>query len=112
MMTIPLSPLPSQFFTVGLGDQICQINVYQKNVPAFMMTMGVYVDLYVNNSLIIGGVIAENLNRIVRDLYLGFEGDLVFYDTTGQGRDPYYTGLGTDFVLVWIEPGELPAGVG
>jgi hypothetical protein len=109
---IPLSPVSSQSFSVVLGDQICQIKVRQKNVPAFMMTMGIYVDLYVNNALIIGGVIAENLNRIVRDLYLGFQGDLVFYDTTGQGRDPYYTGLGSDFVLLWIEPEELPPGVG
>ena len=56
--------------------------------------------------LIIGGVICENLNRIVRSLYLGFAGDLAFIDNQGS-TDPVYTGLGTRYSLAYIEADEL-----
>lgn len=101
---IPLQPVPNQVVTVTLANQLCQINVYQK-------AYGLFVDLYVSNVLIIGGVIAENLNRIVRSLYLGFVGDLAFIDNQGN-LDPVYTGLGTRFSLAYIEASELPAGQG
>jgi hypothetical protein len=43
----------------------------------------------------------------VRDLYLGFSGDLFFADTQGT-NDPYYTDLGTRYLLVYVTPGEVP----
>ena len=95
MQIIPLQPVPNQTLQVTLAGQSCAINVYQK-------FYGVFVDLYVGGTLIIGGVIAENLNRIVRDAYLGFVGDLAFYDTQGES-DPTYAGLGTQFILLYIE---------
>jgi len=109
MQIIPLTAVPSQLVNVLLAGQNCQIKVYQKST-------GMFVDLYVDNALIIGGVIAENLNRIVRDAYLGFVGDLVFYDTqstvqadgTLGGADPSYTGLGAQFQLLYVTAAELP----
>jgi len=68
---------------------------------------GLFIDVFVNNQLIIGGVICENLNRIVRDSYLGFIGDLIFYDTTKGGNDPDYTGLGSRYLLVYLEQSDL-----
>ena len=96
---VPLQAVPSQIVSVGLGDQVCQIKVYQK-------FYGLFVDLYVDDSLIIAGVIGENLNRIVRSAYLGFEGDLCFFDFEGA-EDPRYEGLGTRFALVYLTQAEL-----
>ena len=101
---VPLQALASQNVEVQLGNQICQINVYQK-------LFALYVDLYVNDVLIIGGVICQNLNRIVRDLYLGFVGDLCFIDNQGD-TDPNYLGLGTRYSLLYLTPADLPPGVG
>lgn len=104
MQVIPLQPGPNQTVTVNLDDQVCQINVYQKST-------GLFLDLFVNNALIIGGVICENKNRIVRSLYLGFQGDLAFADSQGSA-DPDYTGLGGRFALLYLSPGDLPPGEG
>ena len=73
MLIIPIKPQASQQVNVPLAGQPCTINVYQK-------TTGLYVDLYVNDVLIIGGVIALEANRIVRSAYLGFIGDEVEED--------------------------------
>ena len=81
-----------------LGGQSCNISVYQERY-------GLYLDLYVNGTFLLGGVICENLNRLVRSAYLGFTGDLTFYDTQGTD-DPHCTGLGGRFVLLYLEPGD------
>lgn len=99
MQIIPLKPLPSQTVSVGLANQNCTLNVYQKST-------GLFMDVYVNGALIIGGVICENLNRIVRSAYLGFVGDFSFVDTQGS-EDPVYTGIETRFFLMYIEQSEL-----
>jgi hypothetical protein len=104
MQIIPLQPVPSQTVAVLLADQNCQIKCYQKST-------GMFLDLYVDDALIIGGVICLNLNRIVRSLYLGFIGDLAFIDSTGSA-DPIYTGLGDRFNLAYLEVSELPPGQG
>lgn len=106
MMIIPMQPIASQSFQVTLANQNVQINIYQK-------FFGLFCDLYnvSNNKLIIGGVLCENLNRIVRSLYLGFVGDLEFVDTQGK-TDPYYTGLGSRYLLAYLETTDLAAGEG
>lgn len=91
---IPISDNPSQILTVALQGQQCTINLYQKRT-------GFYLDLYVNNALIIGGVICQNLNPVVRDAYLGFLGDLYFNDTQ-DSTDPSYPGLGTRYQLIYV----------
>ena len=104
MQTIPLQASPNQTLDVALASQPCQLDVSQT-------TLGLFIDVYVSNVLIIGGVLCENLNRIVRDLYLGFVGDLVFYDTQGSS-DPNYAGLGSRFQLVYLETTDLLPGQG
>ena len=101
MQVVPLNPIPAQQLSTLLNGQTCQIKVYQK-------FYGVFVDLYVSNSLIIGGVIAQDMNLIVRSLYLGFVGDLAFVDTQGDD-DPDFTGLGSRFLLVYDTPADLAA---
>lgn len=99
MQVVPLQALPNQTLNIQLNGQSCTLNVYQ-------LSTGMFMDVLVNDVLIIGGVICENLNRIVRSLYLGFIGDFAFVDT--QGTDPpVYTGLGTRFYLLYLLPTEL-----
>jgi hypothetical protein len=102
MLIVPLQAIPNQTVTVTLSGQVCQIDCYQT-------TGGLFVNLYVNNTLIIGGVIGETNNRIVRSAYLGFDGDLAFIDNQSGNEDPYYTGLGTRWSLAYITPEELAA---
>lgn len=104
MLIVPLQPVPNQSVQCQLGGQACTLNIYQ-------YAYGLFVDVLVGTTAIISGVIAENANRIVRSLYLGFVGDFVFQDTQGTD-DPVYTGLGTRFQLVYLEAADLPAGEG
>lgn len=93
ILTIPLQPVKSQVVSVQLGGQSCRIKVHTR-------TFGLYVDLYVNNALLIGGVLALNNNKIVRSKYLGFTGDIYFYDTQGT-QNPSYESLGSRFILCY-----------
>lgn len=97
---IPTQPVPSQTVACIVGQQSCTINVRQA-------AQGMFVDLYVNNAPIILSVMAYNANRIVRDAYLGFIGDIAIYDLAGNA-DPYYSGMGSRFQLVYIPASELP----
>lgn len=101
---IPLQSTPNQTLAVPLAGQSCDLNIYQK-------APGLFIDVFLNGETVILGVICQNANRIIRDLYLGFAGDFAFFDTQGSD-DPVYTGLGGRFQLVYIEASELPEGVG
>lgn len=113
MLVVPLKPVANQSLAVLLNNQSCQINVYQK-------AFGLYLDLYVSNAPIICGVICQNYNRIVRSLYLGFQGDFWFADTQSVpdvnglliGNNPDYTGLGSRYILEYLAPSDLPGGIG
>lgn len=104
MLVIPLQSVPAQVVSVALNNQACTINIRQT-------TTGIYVDLLVNNALVIGGVIGQDRNRIVRSVYLGFIGDLAFVDTQGFD-DPVFTGLGARWILGYFAPAELPGALG
>jgi hypothetical protein len=99
MQIVPLNAVASQQLQVTLGGQACQLNLYEKST-------GLFMDVLVSGSLIIGGVICLNRTVIVRDAYLGFIGDFAFVDT--QGADfPVFTGLGTRFLLCYLTPVDL-----
>ena len=109
MFIIPLQPVPNQTVNTQLTGQNCNINAYQR-------FYGLFFDLYVNNTLIIGGVFCLNQVLLVRSTYLGFIGDFSFYDMTGKGNNPTYTGLGSQFNLIYLTPADitnlnLPVGV-
>jgi len=97
--TIPLQSVPSQVLSVILNSQQCQLKVYQKST-------GLYIDVYLNGSLLKGGQICQNENRIIRDAYYGFVGDMAFVDSQGS-NDPDYTGLGGRFTLNYFDPDEV-----
>jgi hypothetical protein len=99
MLIVPLTSVASQTVRISLGGQACKINVFEKST-------GVYLDLYVNDSPIITGRLCMNNNKLVRDAYLGFVGDLVFVDSQGS-QDPTSDGIGSRFALTYLEAGDL-----
>lgn len=104
MTPVPLQPVPNQTTQIILNNQNCQITVFQTSDALFMT-------LLVNDGEITGSVICQNQNRIVRDLYLGFIGDFIFYDTQPDPingpSDPSYSGLGGRFQLLYLSPADL-----
>lgn len=103
MQLIPIADTYTQIVSVTLAGQACTLNLYQK-------ATGFFCDLYVNGALVIGGVRCLNLNRIVRNLYFGFAGDLIFTDTQGT-HHPSSPGLGSRFLLLYLELSDL-GGIG
>lgn len=99
MQIIPIQAVENQAVTVTLAGQACQINLYAK-------LYGLFADLYVSNTLVIGGTLVLDRNRLVRSTYLGFIGDLIVYDTQGT-NDPSFDGLGSRYMLAYLEASEL-----
>lgn len=105
MQTVPLQAVPSQKIKTVLDSQIVELDIYQ-------LRYGMFINVYVNSVLEIGAVICQNLNRIIRNAYLndrvGFAGDFVFNDTQGL-TNPYYTGLGSRYELLYLTQAEINA---
>ena len=90
---IPLVVAPSQTLNVQLGDQPCRLNIRQRRT-------GLFVDLFVQDVAVFLGVKALDRNKLVRDAYLDFIGDLYFVDTQGT-NEPTYDGLNGRYLLLW-----------
>jgi hypothetical protein len=118
MLQIPVSAVASQTLSIVLDGQSCQIAIYQKQpiVDEYGVAAGLFFDL------IVGGVAVVNTRRcldrtpILQDAqYFGVVGEFMFLDTsatqggppTFNGAPPYYTGLGTQFVLLYLEAADL-----
>lgn len=98
---IPLTDAPVQLVNVTLGSQACLIRIYTKTINAPVQPPGgiptdppvyenvnpVFLDLFVNDVLILGGVLCLNESLMVMDRALGFVGDLAMIDTQGN-EDP------------------------
>lgn len=102
MLNIPLQAVPNQKLSVTLSGQQTQLRIFTS------IDGKLFMDVQMNNADIITGVICQNNNRIVRDAYLGFVGDLFFTDTQGS-NDPEYSGLGSRYVLVYLSAAEVAA---
>jgi hypothetical protein len=119
MLLVPIQDTPTQQVRVTVGAQPCLLNLYQldnstvaaNDTTEVLPLQVLYMDVYVGTTLIIGGVACQNLNRIVRDLYLGFIGDFVFNDTQGSS-DPVSPGLGSRYQLIYLDVADLPVGQG
>lgn len=99
MQIIPLTSVPSQTLSIVLAQQNCKISVYQ-------LSTGLFLDLTLNGSLIVSAIACRDRVYLVRQPYLGFIGNLSFMDTQGLD-DPDYTGLGSRFVLMYLESSDL-----
>lgn len=104
MLIIPLRAVPAQTVDVILGEQFATLTLRQ-------LATGLYMDVQVSGNEVVGLVKCQNLNRIVRNSYLGFIGDLVFVDNSGENgqpsQDPYFTGLDGQFTLIYLELADL-----
>ena len=120
MLQIPVSAVPSQTLSIVLDGQSCQIAVYQKQpiVDEYGVAAGLFFDLSVGGVLIINTARCLDRTPILQDRqYLGVEGEFMFFDTlataggppTFNGSPPYYTGLGTQFLLLYLEASDLAA---
>lgn len=99
MRSISIEPIKSQTISVDLAGQQCSIRLIQRET--FM-----YMDLTVNGNPIMQGVPCLYGNKMVRYKYLGFRGDLVFVDNTGE-LNPSYEGLGGRHILYYLEESEI-----
>ena len=113
MLIVPVQAVPSQTLTVTLAGQPTQLNIYTMSGGAGP-AVSLFMDVYVSGSPIITSVICQNANRIIRDLYLGYIGDFAWFDTQPQmihgvstPADPYYTGLGSRWILAYLTPTDL-----
>ena len=102
---IPTTPIPFQTLTVLLANNRVRVDLYQKST-------GMFCDLYLDDTLITGGVPCQVGNPIVRSAYQGFPGNIAFFDLhVGQPPlipeadpgDVYYTGLGTRYFLAYSD---------
>lgn len=108
MQIIPITNAASQVFNILLADQDVDIKIY-------MNATGLFMDLYLEKQLLLGGIRCQNMNRIVRDDYFGFIGDLMFMDLQGDEDPKYVKGsndLGTRYELLYLENSDLHALVG
>jgi hypothetical protein len=99
MQLIPLMAVPSQTIQPTLGGQRTRINIYHR-------TTGLYCDVFLNDVIVVGGVVCHQNSLIVRDFYRGFAGDLMIVDQQGND-DPQWNGLGIRWVLYWLEPWQI-----
>lgn len=99
MLQIPTQPVPSQQLQAVLGNQNCQIAIYQK-------PCGMFVDINSNGVDVSSGILARNAVPLCPFNYNGFVGNLIILDTQGAS-DPTYSGLGSRFQLVYLTAAEL-----
>jgi hypothetical protein len=99
MMEIPVNAVSNQTLSTQLASQAVTLNIYQKST-------GVFMDVILNGEQLLGGVICQNLNRIVRNSYFGFVGDFIWIDSEGSD-DPSYTGFGTRWTLQYLEAADI-----
>lgn len=99
MIRIPTQAVPNQTLAVTLARQAAQIAIRQNGDS-------LYFDLISNGVSIMRARICRDRQRLLLDAkYRGFVGDFAFVDTRG-GLDPQYFGLGSRFVLYYLEVGE------
>lgn len=102
MKVIPLQAAPSQSVLTTLTGQNCQVNIVQK-------WTGLFLDLYVDDALLLAGVLGRDRRLMVMNTYLGFLGDFMWLDNQGL-TDPSYLGLapGGRYSLIYLAPSEVP----
>lgn len=99
MQTLSLQSVPSQTLKSLLSGQ-------QTSISLYLLSDGkMYMDVQLNNKLVVSGVLVRNNVKIIRNTYFGFKGDFVVTDTQGSS-DPEYTGLGARWQLVYLTASE------
>ena len=92
---VPLTQDPNQTIRVILGNQQVVIGITSTG-------NGVFVSVNSNGVDIINSVLALNQMALMVNYYMGFVGQLMFYDTQGES-DPTWDGFGTRYLLVYMD---------
>ena len=79
MLIVPLKAVPSQSLLSVLDGQSIQLDIFEKQ-------SGLFANIWLDNVVVLAGVLCQNLNQLVRDAYLGLAGDFVFRDTNASAR--------------------------
>lgn len=104
MVKIPLKQTPSQKLRVVLGGQNCTMSIYYR----FGNT---YMDLSVDNTVVVNGAICRNRASIVQVANITFSGSLHFVDLLGT-NDPDYHLYNDRYILLYVPKDEaLPEGL-
>jgi len=98
MLQIPVQPVPSQQLQCVMNSQNVELAIYQNNY-------GLFVDITSNGAVVSSCTLALNGVPLNPFSYSTFQGNLLFVDTQGVD-DPTYTGLGSRFQLVYLDPAE------
>lgn len=93
-LQIPLDTVPSQSISVVLNNQRCIIKIRE-------MLGRQYLSLSSNGTIICQNVLMQNNFPIIKTSYLGFVGDFIVVDLSGD-EPPIYTGWGDRWVLLYI----------
>ena len=111
---IPLNPLPSQRLSITLSNQACVIDLFTKHIqipfvpsggiptdpPVYKPIDPLFLNLYQNDVLVLGGALCLDRTLIVQNDYFNFNGDFSFIDTKGT-EDPQVSGLGSRWQLCY-----------
>lgn len=92
-LLVPVNAVANQTFQVPLSGQQIQIDLLQRST-------GLYMDVSLNGTRAISGVLCQDRTWIVRRAVFGLPGDFTFVDQLGE-TDPYYSGLGTRYLLFY-----------
>lgn len=104
MIEVPLAAVPAQTLNVTLDGQNVALSVYTLGNSA---VQNLFVDVLNSGVVVKTCILALNLMRLLTVCqYSGFVGDFVFVDTQGNS-DPNYAGLGSRFLLVYLEASDL-----
>lgn len=118
MLTVPLSPIPSQTLQVVLDGQNVQLSIYQLPIKTYLPGLGfasnapLFMDISLNGTVIATCRSCKNLVRVLlTDQYSALVGDFIFVDTQGS-TNPVYAGLGGSsarYQLLYLEASDLAA---
>lgn len=101
LIIVPVRNLPNQEFTTTLNNQQVRLRIYERRFRSHIPNdHRIYIDVILNNILLIAGAMCQHAVPIIQDITLGFTGDLAFVDTEGTD-DPKSSGLGTRWLLVY-----------
>lgn len=113
MMTIPLSAVASQNLQFVVAGQNCQMSIYTNdgydysNSTLETSQQFIAVDFSFNGTQVTNTQNALNKTRLLKNRqYFGFVGDFMFVDTQGD-EAPQYSGLGTRWILLYLESSDL-----
>lgn len=113
MLIVPIAAIESQTLQFTVAGQNCQMSVYTNDgydlTDVTLSTPQSYLaaDFAYNGIQVTNTQNCLNLKRLlVNRQYLGFVGDFMFVDTQGD-LDPQFAGLGTRYILVYLEASDL-----